>query len=137
MAGGTYHDHNDMETLLDLGALTSSSEPITDAAMDAITVLIEGYAEGAVKGATGKSLSDCTPASARKAMLMAMSAKYYKHQQGVRSGAASRVTPASSVTYSFSGVDMTPEVRTLIRLAGQETDPLSVVKSVDTNKRSW
>ena len=64
MAGGTYHDHADMEVLLGLGTLGAATEPITDAAVDVITVLVEGYCDAHIRGKTGRTLANANTASA-------------------------------------------------------------------------
>ena len=90
-----YHTHADMETLLDLGTLSGSTTPITDTAMDSICTLVEGYAEGCIAGRTGRGLADIASATARKGILLSMSAKYYYAQQAIRAGAASKSTPTA------------------------------------------
>ena len=136
MAGGVYHDHADMEVLLDLGTLSATTEPITDAGMDAITVMVEAYAGGMVRAATGSSLSDCASTSERKGLLMSMSAKYFKAQQNIRSGADSRSTPSGSVTYSMGGANMSNEIYALIGMASQSGSIFYTIKGVDETKNS-
>ncbi|MBU1152332.1 hypothetical protein KJ632_05950, partial [Patescibacteria group bacterium] len=122
-----YHAHADMEVLLGLGSLTATSEPISDAAMDLITGLVEGYADAKIRAATGNTLAEANTASAAstKAALMELSRKYYLAQQTSRAGAASTSTSEGSKSYAGS-MRWDPEIGVLIGLASSGGSPYVV-----------
>jgi len=126
-----------MEVLLGLGSLTATSEPISDAAMDLITGLVEGYADAKIRAATGNTLAEANTASAAstKAALMELSRKYYLAQQTSRAGAASTSTSEGSKSYAGS-MRWDPEIGVLIGLASSGGSPYVVKSSVDETNLS-
>jgi len=136
MAGGTYHDHSDMETLLGM-TLTATSEPITDAGMDAITVLVEGYVDALIRGRTGRTLANANAASATAttAALMELSRKYYVAQQAARAGVQTRSSSDGSTGWS-AAISWQPELAVLEGLAASGQAPYRVKTTVDVNKLS-
>lgn len=94
MAGGTYHDHTDLEVTLGYGSggMTSSSEPLTDGQVDNITVMVEGFADAYIRQKTRRTLGNANTANAAatKGALMAISLEYCKIITGIRSGTQSR-----------------------------------------------
>jgi hypothetical protein len=126
-----YHAHADMEALLGM-TLTATSEPISDAAMDIITVLVEGYCDAKIRAATGNTLAtaNTASASATKACLMELSRKYYLAQQASRAGLASKSDSEGSASWG-GGMRWEPELGVLIGLAGSGTSPYRVGSTVD------
>jgi len=121
-----------MEVLLALGSLTATSEPISDAAMDLITGLVEGYADAQIRARTGNTLAAANTASstATKAALMELSRKYYLAQQVSRAGFASASNSEGSKSYAGS-MQWQPEISVLIGLASSGGSPYVVKSSVD------
>jgi len=129
---GTYHTHADMEALLGM-TLSATSEPITDTAMDIITVLVEGYCDAMIRARSGNTLATANTAStaACKAALMQLSLKYYLAQQSIRAGVASWSTAEGSKTMAASGMRWEPELGVLIGLASSGSSPYTAGSSVD------
>jgi hypothetical protein len=133
MVGGTYHDHSDMETILGLGSLGAATEPITDAAMDLITTVSEGYADAMIRGRTGRTLANASSAAVWpcKSLLISMSMKIFHAQQGHRAGVTSRSSPDGASSYVVSLADVSLEIEGLIGLASSGTAPYKAVSTVD------
>lgn len=132
MAAGTYHGHAEMEKLLDLGTLSATSEPITDAAMDEITGITEGVADAHIRGKTGRTLANAYAANNKACvgLLMELSRKYFlAHQGSTAYGVVSDAQGSKTrTTYKMS---WQPEFSALVALASSGGTVMGVGDTVD------
>ena len=136
MAGGTYHDHADMEAYLQLGALGAATVPITDAAMDVITLQTEAMANGYIlrrtKGLRG--IGNASPTGDGLQIMILISARIYTLRQSSRAASTSASNPQGSIAYVQD-----PEIRdmleTLVALSWGTAASISATRdTVDTTK---
>ena len=116
MAGGAYHAHADMETFW--GVTLAAGTTPSDGEVDAITLAVEGVANGHILGKTGRTLANANTAdaAATKAILMVLTSKYYKVQGQPLAAASSHSDESGSTSY-FGNSWLFPEVNMLIALA--------------------
>lgn len=137
MAGGTYHNHADMEVLLGYGSggLSSSTDP-TDAEIDEITKVVEAVVSAKIRGQTGRSLADAYSASASetKGALMALSQKMFLANERAKARRTSSTGPDGTSQSSTAEMQWSPELRILVGLAAASGKVMETVSGVDKTR---